>query len=142
MLQGGSYSLTLRTGYDGLKRFCGIPTLPALPDPLCSYAIRLHACIPCLHLHKTSVAQAACAHRPVFGSPWGKIGMDNSPTRPSSIPARVNHNVPNMCPCIYSPLQLQLPNFNSACLHDAHNSSSVCVRVCVCVSLHDGVCRK
>ena len=43
MLEGGSYSPTLRTEYDGLKRFCGIPTVPALSDPLCSYAIRLYA---------------------------------------------------------------------------------------------------
>ena len=35
-LQGGSHSPALRTGYDGLRRLCGIPTLPALCDPSCS----------------------------------------------------------------------------------------------------------
>ena len=27
--------MALRTGSDGLKRFCGYPTLPILPDPPC-----------------------------------------------------------------------------------------------------------
>ena len=51
----------------------------------------------------------------------------------SSIFARVNYNVLNMCSCIYSLLQLQLFNFNSVCVHDVYNISSVCVCVCVCV---------
>ena len=79
MLRGGSYSPALRTGYDGLKRFCGIPTLPALPDPLCSYAIRLYACIFVCICTKFSAVQVVCAYRLVFGLFWGKIGMDNSP---------------------------------------------------------------
>ena len=32
---GGPDSPALRTGSDGLKRFCGYPTLPVVPDPPC-----------------------------------------------------------------------------------------------------------
>ena len=41
----GFNSPALRTRYDGLKRFCRVPTLSTLSDPLCSYAIRLYACV-------------------------------------------------------------------------------------------------
>ena len=51
----------------------------------------------CLYLYKTSVVQVVCVYRLVFGLPWGKIGMDNSPICLSSIFARVNYNVLNMC---------------------------------------------
>ena len=37
--QTGSHSPALRTGYDGLRRLYGIPTLPALCDPFCSHGV-------------------------------------------------------------------------------------------------------
>ena len=53
----------LENRIDRLKCFCGIPTLPTLSDPLCSYAIRLYACI----LYKNGVVQVVCAYRLVLG---------------------------------------------------------------------------
>ena len=77
MLQGGSHSPALRTGYDRLKQFCGIPTLLPLSDPLCSYVIRLYTSVFLFLLYKNG-AQVVCAYRFVLGFFWGKIGMDNS----------------------------------------------------------------
>ena len=56
----------LENRIDRLKRFCGIPTLPTLSDPLCSYAIRLYACIFFV-LYKISAVQVVCAYRLVLG---------------------------------------------------------------------------
>ena len=42
--QTGLHSLALRTGYDGLRRFYGIPTLPTLCDPFSSHAGAIVMC--------------------------------------------------------------------------------------------------
>ena len=73
-----------------------------------------------------------CAYGLVSGLFWGKIGMDNSLICLSSILARVNYNVFNMCHayihyCSYNYLILIL------FVYMMYTIVAVCLCVCVCV---------
>ena len=71
--QTGLHSPALRTGYDGLRRLYGIPTLPALCDPFCSHGVIFN-----VWPHITLLKHSHCVSYCLLCYACSKLHVDNS----------------------------------------------------------------